>query len=64
MAVPYSNNLRMKTVNAVKRGQKKSNVSRLFKISRNTLDLWIKREEKTGSIEATPRHPRKPRKII
>lgn len=52
MPAPYSYDLREKAIEAVKRGHKKINVCRLFKISRNTLDLWLKREKETGDYEA------------
>lgn len=48
MAAPYSDDLRSKAVAAVKRGERKTAVSRLFNISRNTLDLWLKREAAEG----------------
>ena len=34
-------------------GEKKIHVSRLFKISRNTLDLWLKKERETGDYQAS-----------
>lgn len=34
------------------RGERKSDVSEMFNISRNTLDLWLKREAQTGSCQA------------
>jgi transposase len=37
---------------AVKHGERKSDVSRMLNISRNTLDLWLKREEQTGDCQA------------
>ena len=37
---------------AVRRGERKKDVSQMFNISRNTLDLWLKREEKTGDCRA------------
>lgn len=46
----YSNDLREKALAAVAAGERKSHVSRMFNISRNTLDLWIKRKESTGSV--------------
>ena len=49
MAAPYSDDLRQKALDAIDRGERKSQVSRLFNISRNTLDLWLKRRETTGS---------------
>ncbi len=52
MPAPYSYDLRRKAIGAVKRGHKKINVCRLFKISRNTLDLWLKREKETGDYAA------------
>jgi transposase len=53
MSAPYSYDLRSKAIEAVKRGEKKIEVSRFFKISRNTLDLWLKREKETGSYRAS-----------
>ena len=52
MPAPYSYDLRKKAITAVKKGEKKINVCRLFQISRNTLDLWLKRQEETGHIKA------------
>ncbi len=52
MPAPYSYDLRKKAITAVKKGEKKINVCRLFQISRNTLDLWLKRQEETGDIKA------------
>lgn len=49
MPADYSDDLRDKVLAAVDRGEKKSHVSRMFNISRNTLDLWLKRREATGS---------------
>lgn len=51
MPAPYSVDLRLKAVAAVDRGEPKSHVARVFHISRNTLDLWLKRREQTGSVE-------------
>lgn len=53
MPAPYSYDLRQKAIKAVKRGGRKSDVCRMLKISRNTLDLWLKREEQTGDYGAT-----------
>src|ERR687886_2007368 len=55
MPAPYSYDLRSKAVAAVKRGKKKIEASRFFKISRNTLDLWLKQEKETGDYK-----PKKP----
>ena len=52
MPSPYSDDLRAKAINAVHRGERKTDVCKLFKISRNTLDLWLKREQETGDFQA------------
>lgn len=48
----YSEDLRQKAIAAVKPGERKKNVSQMFNISRNTLDLWLKREKQTGNCGA------------
>ncbi len=52
MPAPYSEDLRQKAIAAVERGERKSDVSRMLNISRNTLDLWLKRKEQTGKCQA------------
>ena len=52
MPAPYSYDLRTKAIDAVKRGEAKVEVSRMLKISRNTLDLWLKREQQEGDYQA------------
>jgi transposase len=52
MPSPYSYDLRCKTIEAVGRGERKSEVCRMLHISRNTLDLWLKRLEQTGDCRA------------
>lgn len=52
MAAPYSEDMRHKAIAAVKRGERKTDVSKMFGISRNTLDLWLKREAETGDCGA------------
>lgn len=64
MPAPYSNDLRLKAIKAVQTGERKSQVCRLLKISRNTLDLWLKREKETGSVRpSVPRSRGQTRKI-
>lgn len=53
MPAPYSEDLRTGAIAAVKRGEHKTEVSKMFHISRNTLDLWLKREAETGNCRAT-----------
>ncbi len=52
MPAPYSYDLRCKAIEAVEQGERKSAVCRMLNISRNTLDLWLKREEETGDCRA------------
>lgn len=52
MPAPYSEDLRQKVIAAVDRGERKTDVSRMFNISRNTLDLWLLRQVETGSCRA------------
>ena len=56
MASPYSYDLRAKVIKAVKSGEKKVNICRMFAISRNTLHLWLKRETKTGDFQASVKY--------
>ncbi|MGL4882212.1 MAG: helix-turn-helix domain-containing protein, partial [Waterburya sp.] len=45
----YSYDLRQKVIKAIKLdGWKKSEVAEIFQLSRNTIDLWLKRKEETG----------------
>lgn len=64
MAAPYSLDLRTKAVAAFERGQRKSHVCQTFGISRNTLDLWLKRRESTGSLSANTDYYRGPQPKI
>ena len=52
MAAPYSYDLRQKVIKAVDGGMKKSEAARVFGLSRNTIDLWLKRRETTGEFQA------------
>ena len=52
MPAPYSLDLRTKVIEALDRGMKKTQASKIFNISRNTIDLWLKRREGTGSYQA------------
>lgn len=60
MPSPYSDDLREKAIAGVDRGEKKSHVCRMFKISRNTLDLWLKARAETGSFKAKQNYSRGP----
>jgi transposase len=56
MPKPYD--LRKKVIEAIEQdGMKKSEVSQLFNISRNTIDLWLKRQAETRDYQALPNQP-------
>lgn len=52
MSAPYSYDLRTKVMEALSQGMRKTQVSRIFNISRNTINLWLQKKEQTGSYEA------------
>lgn len=52
MPESYSYDLRRKVIEAIDGGMKKTQVSKIFKISRNTINLWMKRREETGDYQA------------
>ena len=52
MPAPYSYDLRQKAIEAFQGGEGKSDVCRMFNLSRNTLDLWLKRQAETGDYQA------------
>jgi transposase len=54
MPAPYSEDLRQKAIAAVERGERKSDVSRMLSISRNTLDLWLKRKNRLATVKPLP----------
>ena len=51
MPAPYSLDLRTKVIEALDRGMSLSQASKIFNISRNPIDLWLKRREETGSYQ-------------
>ncbi len=58
MAKPYSNDFRQKVIDAIELdGRRKCEVSEIFNISRNTIDLWLKRKAQTGDIKPKPNKP-------
>lgn len=58
MAKPYSYDFRQKVIAAIEMdGRKKGEVSEIFNISRNTIDLWLKRKKETGSISPKSTKP-------
>lgn len=58
MPQPYSYDLRQKVLQAIQQdGLKKCEASQLFRISRNTIDLWLKRQTQTGDFQPKPHKP-------
>ena len=58
MAKPYSYDLRKKVIQAIEwDGMKTSVAAQVFQISRNTIDLWLKRRAETGDLHAKPNQP-------
>ncbi len=58
MARAYSYDLRQKVIRAIELdGWKKSQAAEMFQISRNTIDLWLKRRQETGDYRALSNHP-------
>ena len=63
MSKPYSYDLRQKVIQAIELdGMKKSEAAQVFQLSRNTIDLWLKRQAETGDyqafVESPPSHSR------
>lgn len=58
MPKPYSYDLRKKVIQAIELdGMKKSAAAIAFNISRNTINLWLKRKQETGDYSAKPNQP-------
>ena len=65
MPKPYSLDLRQKVIEAIElNGMTKSEASTAFQISRNTIDLWLKRKALTGSLVASSNAPVSPQRKI
>lgn len=52
MPTPYSYDLRIKVIEAIDGGMGKTQASQIFKISRNTINLWLHRRKETGDYRA------------
>jgi len=58
MAKAYSYDLRQKVLNAIHMdGMKKSEAAQVFGLSRNTINLWLKRQDETGDYQAKTTRP-------
>jgi transposase len=64
MAKPYSDDFRQKVMQAIELdGLKKGEASQLFRISRNTINLWFGRKAQTGDVKPKPHVRSQPDKI-
>lgn len=60
MPSPYSYDLRQKVIQAIELdGMKKSEAAQVFQLSRNTIDLWLKRQAETADYQAQSSRPRR-----
>lgn len=58
MARAYSYDLRQKVIQAIELdGWRKSEAAQMFQISRNTIDLWLKRKQQTGDYRPQSNRP-------
>lgn len=51
----YSYDLRQKVLAALDGGMRKKRTSQVFGLSRNTIDLWLKRQQETGDVRPKAR---------
>ena len=52
MPAPYSYDLRIKVIEAIDGGMGKTQASKIFNISRNTINLWLNKRKQTGDYKA------------
>ncbi len=58
MPKAYSIDFRQRVIDAIELdGYKKSEASQIFRVSRNTIDLWLKRRAETGSLQPKATKP-------
>lgn len=58
MPAPYSYDLRRKVIEAIDGGMGKTQASKIFRISRNTIDLWLHKRKETGDYRANDGYQR------
>lgn len=52
MGAPYSQDLRLRVLAALDEGMSKTRAHETFKVSRSTIDAWLKLREETGKVAA------------
>ncbi len=60
MGAPYSQDLRLRVVGAIDGGMSKMTAHQTFRVSRSTIDDWLKQREAVGHVEARPHSRRGP----
>jgi len=51
MPIPYSNDLRSKAINLIKKGKKQTEVAELLSIDKATIFRWSKRAKELGNAD-------------
>lgn len=65
MGKPYSYDLRQKVINAIQLdGMNKSVAAQVFQLSRNTINLWLKRQAETGDYQPKSNRPHRTNALI
>jgi transposase len=60
MPKPYSYDLRQKVIQAIElEGMKKSEAAQDFQVSRNSINLWLKRRAETGELQPKSNRPQR-----
>jgi transposase len=49
--MPYSMDLRIRVVDAIRLGMTRTKASAIYKVCRKTIYIWLRLEERTGSLE-------------
>ena len=60
MPAPYSKDLRLRVMDAVRAGMSYEEVTRRFRVSHSTILRWVRRLRETGSYAALPMGGKKP----
>jgi len=64
MGAPYTIELRKRVVEAIDEGMSKWQAHQTFKVSRSTIDDWLKLREETSSLAANKSYRRGPKPAI
>ena len=62
--MPYPIELRERVISAIDEGMSKWEAHQTFKVSRSTIDDWLKLREETGSLKANTSYRRGPERAI